>query len=177
MFTLNNKNCLCIVDYHSKFPIIKKAEDLSTDSLILAHKIIFSEYGLLKKIMSDAGSIFVSDRCKQFYKNLNTEQATSSSYYHQSNGPIEVCIKFMKCTFKQCTDTKTVIHIALMQIRATPLEPGLPSTATLLFKHSIEGIMQIIDCQFTKILMMNIIKHQSVDKQEMKRTKKLCFFQ
>ena len=24
MFTLNNKNYLCIVDYHSKLPIIKK---------------------------------------------------------------------------------------------------------------------------------------------------------
>ena len=29
MFTLNNKSYLCIVDYHSKFPIVKDAEDLS----------------------------------------------------------------------------------------------------------------------------------------------------
>ena len=28
MFTLDNKQYLCIVDYHSKFPIIKKTEDL-----------------------------------------------------------------------------------------------------------------------------------------------------
>ena len=34
MFTLNNKQYLCIVDYHSKLPIIKKTEDLSADSLI-----------------------------------------------------------------------------------------------------------------------------------------------
>ena len=34
IFTLNNKNYLCIVDNHSKFPVIKKTEDLSTDSLI-----------------------------------------------------------------------------------------------------------------------------------------------
>ena len=27
MFTLNNKHYLCIIDYHSKFPIIKKTED------------------------------------------------------------------------------------------------------------------------------------------------------
>ena len=36
MFTLHNKNYLCIVDYHSKFPLINKTEDLSADSLILA---------------------------------------------------------------------------------------------------------------------------------------------
>ena len=44
MFTLNNKQYLCIVDYHSKFPIVKKTKDLSADNLILACKIIFAEY-------------------------------------------------------------------------------------------------------------------------------------
>ena len=44
MFTLDNKRYLCLVDYHSKFPIVKKTEDLSADSLILTCKIIFAEY-------------------------------------------------------------------------------------------------------------------------------------
>ena len=39
-FTLNNNN-LCIVDYHSKFPVVKKAEDLSMVSLIPTCEIIF----------------------------------------------------------------------------------------------------------------------------------------
>ena len=43
-FTLNNKHYLCIVDYHSKFPIIKKTEDFSAESLILMCKVIFAEY-------------------------------------------------------------------------------------------------------------------------------------
>ena len=64
MFTLNNKYYLCIVDYHSKFPVFKKTEDPSTDSLILICKIIFSAYGLPKKIMSNAGGNFVSDKFK-----------------------------------------------------------------------------------------------------------------
>ena len=55
MFTLYKRNYLWIVDYHSKFPVIKKTEGLSTDNLILACKIIFSKYDLPKKIMSDAG--------------------------------------------------------------------------------------------------------------------------
>ena len=41
MVTLHNKNYLCIVDYHSMFPVIKKIEDLSAYSLILLHKIFF----------------------------------------------------------------------------------------------------------------------------------------
>ena len=44
MFTLHNKNYLCIVDYHSKFPVIKKTEDLLVDSLLLDCKMIFAEW-------------------------------------------------------------------------------------------------------------------------------------
>ena len=35
------KNYLYIVDYYSKFPLIKKMKDLSANSVILASKIIF----------------------------------------------------------------------------------------------------------------------------------------
>ena len=35
MFTLNNKNYICIVDYDSKFQIVKNAEDMSAGCLIL----------------------------------------------------------------------------------------------------------------------------------------------
>ena len=53
MLTLNNKNYLCIVDYQSKFQVVKKAEDLPTVSLILACNIIFSKYGFPKKVISE----------------------------------------------------------------------------------------------------------------------------
>ena len=59
IFTLNDKHYLCIMDYHSKFPIIKKTEDFSADSLILTCKVIFADYGLPKKIMSDSGGNFI----------------------------------------------------------------------------------------------------------------------
>ena len=90
MFTLDNNQYLCIVGYHSKFPIIKKSIYLSAGSLILTCKIIFAEYGIPKKIMSDSGGNFVSDKFKTFCKSLNIEQAFSSSYHHQSNGQVKL---------------------------------------------------------------------------------------
>ena len=42
----NNKNYLCIVDYHSKFPVIKRLEGLSTENLIATAKVIFAEDGI-----------------------------------------------------------------------------------------------------------------------------------
>ena len=77
--TLKNRNYLCIVDYHSRSPVVKRAEDMSIERLIITCKVIFSEYGLLKKIMSDAGGNFISDRFWQFYKCMNIEQVTSLS--------------------------------------------------------------------------------------------------
>ena len=102
IFHFNNKNYLCIVDYHSKFPVIKKMEGLSTESLITTTKVIFAEYGIPYKLMSEAGSNFISDKFRKFCSRLNIEQAVSSSYYHQSNGQVEACIKFIKCTLKMC---------------------------------------------------------------------------
>ena len=64
-----NRNYLCIAGYYWKFPIMKKVEDMSADSLILACKVNFSEHGLTKKIMSDVAGNFISDKFKQFCKN------------------------------------------------------------------------------------------------------------
>ena len=82
----NNKNYLCIVDYHSKFPVIKRMEGLSSASLIATTKVIFAEYGIPHKIMSDAGTNFVSDKFRKFCSRLNIEQAVFPAYHHGSNG-------------------------------------------------------------------------------------------
>ena len=113
-FSLHNKNYFCIVDYHSKFPVIKKMEGLSADNLILACKVIFSEYGIPKKIMSDAGFNFICEKCKEFCTKMNMEPATPSSYCQQNNGQMEACIKLLKCTFKKGADTNADSHIALL---------------------------------------------------------------
>ena len=95
IFTLHNRNYLCIVDYHRKFPIIKKTEDLSTDSLILACNIFLFGIWLTKKNIVRRGSNFISEKFEKFCKKLNIDHAASSSY-HQRNNQVEVCIKGVK---------------------------------------------------------------------------------
>ena len=120
-------------------------DNLSTDSLISACKIVIAEYGNLKRVMSDAGGNFVSEKYKCFVTASNIEQAISSSYHHQSNGQVEACIKFSKCTLQKCCDSGNDAHVSLLQIRTMPLGQGLPSLATLLFKHPVRGIMPVIN--------------------------------
>ena len=100
VFHFNNKNYLCSIEYNSKFPVIKKLEGFSAESLITTTKIIFAKYGIPQKIMSEASTNFVSDRFCQFCKSINVEQAVLSVYHHQSNGQVEACIKFIKYMFK-----------------------------------------------------------------------------
>ena len=45
---LHNIHYHCIVDYHSKFPVIKNREDLFIDNLILVWKVIFQSMGYLR---------------------------------------------------------------------------------------------------------------------------------
>ena len=97
------------------------------------------------KTMSDAGTNFVSDKFWQFCKTINVEQEVSSAYHHQSNGQVKVCIKFVKCTFKKCTDSGSDINMALLQIHTTLLGQGLPSPATLMFNRQVCGIMPVLD--------------------------------
>ena len=77
MFQLNNKNYLCIVDYHSMFSVIKRMEGLSAESLIAAVKIIFAEYGIPCRLMSDAWSNFISENSK-----ISVTASTLSKQYH-----------------------------------------------------------------------------------------------
>ena len=97
---IKDKTFLCIVDYHNKFPIVKKLNSLSADDLVQLTKLIFAEYRLANKIVSDLGANFTSETFKDFCRNMNIEQTITLSHHHKSNGQVEVCIKFFNCAIK-----------------------------------------------------------------------------
>ena len=107
------------------------------EHLINAVTAIFAKYGILQKIMSDTGTNFVSERFRQFCKSINMEQAVSLAYHNQSNGQVEACIKFVKCTFKKCAESGRDKNIALLQIHTMPIGQGLQSLATLMFNRQV----------------------------------------
>ena len=60
IFIINDKHYLYIVGYQSKFPVIKQVAGFSAHNLINGCRIIFSEYMLPRKLMSDTGIYFTS---------------------------------------------------------------------------------------------------------------------
>ena len=110
IFHFNNINYLHIVDTNSNFPIIQKLQGLSAEHLINAVSTIFTENGIPCKLMSDAGTNFVSEKFRCFCRPINVEQAVILAYHHQSNRQVKACIKFIKQTFKNAPNqagTKT----------------------------------------------------------------------
>ena len=90
MFTLHNKNYLCIVNYHIKFPGIKKIEILISKPL---NTNIKSHVIRLWFTKENSGAIFISNKFKTICRSLNKEQTFLSSYHHQNNRQVEACIK------------------------------------------------------------------------------------
>ena len=70
IFTINNKHYHSTVDYHRKFLIMNQLEGFSADNLIKTCKIIFSEYGLASKILSDTGTHFMLEILRSSAKGL-----------------------------------------------------------------------------------------------------------
>ena len=86
---------------------------LLADDLVRSCKIIFAEYGLPVKIMSDSTNL-VSENFQEFCRKLKTHHAVLSSYYHQSNEQVAACIKFVKCTMKKYFDANKDVNLAFM---------------------------------------------------------------
>ena len=78
IFTINNMHHFCIVDYHSEFPIMKQVEGFSTGNLIKTCKIVFSEYGPLSNIVSDAVTNLLEKSLRTSAKSL----AFDLQYHH-----------------------------------------------------------------------------------------------
>ena len=93
------------------------------------------------KIVLDAGKTFISEKFEKFSKMVFDMQyddiwhAVWSSYNYHSNGLAEAWSKFMQKTMKKCYETNADKYMSLLQIRSTPISPGLPSPAMFLFNR------------------------------------------
>ena len=96
--------------------------------------IIFSEYGLPSKVVSDAGTNFVSEKVENFCKELSIHYIMSFSYNNQNNFTSTSMHNVYQKNHEKLLETNADIYKnVLLQIRSTLIRPGLPSLAKLLF--------------------------------------------
>ena len=76
IFTFNNQNYLLIVDYMSRFPVIRHLSNMTAKMVAEHTKAIFSELGIPKTLVSDNGPCYTGDQFKKTMSHLGITHIT-----------------------------------------------------------------------------------------------------
>ncbi|KAI8516719.1 hypothetical protein Bbelb_053000 [Branchiostoma belcheri] len=132
LFYLNQEWFLLVVDYYSKFPIVKTLKSLKASTVTQAFKGIFAEQGIPDEVICDNGTQFTSQEFRQAAEEYGFRITTSSPYYPKGHGLIERHVQTVKKTLTKSLETGEDPNLALLTLRTTPLRTDTKSPAELL---------------------------------------------
>ena len=96
LFYFKKQDFIVLIDYFSKFLIVRKLHNSTSSAVIKELGLIFSEFGKPFILRSDNGPCYTSSEFQFFLKEWEIQLITSSPYYHQSNGLAESMVKTSK---------------------------------------------------------------------------------
>ena len=123
LFKVNNFWYIVITDYYSKFPFVKKSNNLTATTVVNVVRSIFSEQGIPETLICDNGTLA---------KRYGFRVVNSSPYYPKGHGFIERQVQTVKKILLKCKESGTDPSLALLSLRSTPLSATLKSPAELL---------------------------------------------
>ncbi|XP_020906409.1 uncharacterized protein K02A2.6 [Exaiptasia diaphana] len=138
LFYWNNANYLLTIDNFSSYFVLRKLSSTRSSDVINKLKVIFSEFGIPRKVISDNGPQYSSQEFANFSTEYGFEHSTSSPHYHQANGKVERFVATVKNTLQKCNETKEDPAMALLAVRNTPIASNLPSPVQLMFQRKID---------------------------------------
>ena len=94
--------------------------------MISAIKICFSEFGIPEEVISDNGKQFTEREYQDFATKYGFKLTTSSPYYPKGHGFIERQVQTIKNLLNKCDGDGTNHYLALLQLKATPIDSKLP---------------------------------------------------
>ena len=103
-----------VVDYTSRFPIVRKVKSMSAQHIAEHFRLIFPEYGWPDMLVSDNGLCYVAEAFTSLMKEYAVNHITSSPHYPQSNGLAEKFVQIIKNLFHKVKDEGTNIHECLI---------------------------------------------------------------
>ena len=132
IFFWNQTDYLLVVDYYSKFPVVKKLANTQSSTVIAHLKSVLEEHGIPSKFVTDNGLQYSSTAFHEFSHSYGFTHVTSSPLYPQSNGLSERTVQTVKNVLQKCKESGQDPHLAMLCLRTTPLSHDLPSPAELL---------------------------------------------
>ena len=144
LFFQGGKSYLLICDYYSKFPVVHGLPATSSKDVISALSSSFSVFGIPEEIISDNGSQFSAKEYHDFATRYGFRITTSSPHYPRGHGFIEHQVQTIKHIFAKCAEDGSDPNLALLQLRATPLDCRTPSPGELLQNRQLRTTLPAI---------------------------------
>ena len=149
IFYHRKQDYLVLIDYFSKFLIVRKLPNSATGAVVKELSITLREYGIPFIIWSDNGLCYSSQEFKTFLQDLQITHRTSSPHYPQSNGMAESMVKVSKNLIEKAIQSDKPWHSFIQEYRITPLSSTIPSPAEILFGRRFRSNLSILPSQLT----------------------------
>jgi len=166
IFFCGNENYLLLIDYYSKFPVVRKLSTISSQQVIETMKSVFEDQGIPSKIVSDRGSQYMSDEFSQFCTEYGIQHVPVSPHYHQANGMAERCIQTVKRTIKKCKKTGHDIHLALLCLKTTPIDHNLPAPCQLLNGRMYKSNLPCVSMMYSDNMNKHVVRDNLAERQD-----------
>ena len=147
LFYFHRIDFLVVVDYFSKYLIVRKIPNSTSSAVIKELGMIFSEFGNALVFRSDNGPCYSSQEFKFFMQNWLVEHRTSSPHYPQSNGLAESMVKVSKNLIEKAIKQDLPWNKLLLDYRCTPISSEIPSPAEILFGRKFRSSISILPSQ------------------------------
>ena len=147
LFYFRRIDFLVVVDYFSKYLIMRKIHNSTTSKVIKELGMIFSEFGKPQVFRSDNGPCYSSQEFRFFMQNWTVEHRTSWPHYPQSNGLAESMVKVSKNLIEKAVLQDLPWNQLLLDYRCTPISSEIPSPAEILFGRKLRSSISILPSQ------------------------------
>ena len=147
LFYFQRIDFLVVVDYFSKYLIVRKIPNSTSSAVIKELGMIFSEFGKPQVFRSDNGPCYASLEFEFFMQNWLIEHRTSSPHYPQSNGLAESMVKVSKNLIEKAVRQDLPWNRLLLDYRCTPISSEIPSPAEILFGRKLRSSISILPSQ------------------------------
>ena len=123
---------MLICDYFSKYPIVTPIHATTSENITEEIRKAVSLFGRPDEIVSDNGPQYIGKPFQDFVHKWGIQHITSSPRFPQSSGFIERQVQTIKKIIKKCKKEKQSLQLAMLNLRATPVDSKLPSPAEML---------------------------------------------
>ena len=134
LFQIHDRHYLLTVDRYSKYPPVDEMAVPITNRTV-ADKLsqYCSMFGRPDQLLTQ----YTGQAFKTFTETWGITHVTSSPHYARSNGLAERYVRCIKGTLKKSSD----MQLALLNIRATPVDAKLPSPAEMLLGRPLATLL------------------------------------